>query len=116
ERLLAFSHLSFQEYLVSTSLRTGDAEQVIIEHYTASWWKEPLLLYVAQLEYPMQIAKRFCELAEEGGGLEPLLFAGHCLAEVQAGDTHPVFRRVLNHVAYVVSAATIEDLSTEVLR
>jgi len=63
EPLMAFSHLTFQEYLVATRLRDlamsqseSAASTKMIRHYHADpeWWEEVALLYAAHLETTQQ--------------------------------------------------------------
>lgn len=61
EPIMAFSHLTFQEYLASVAFReaaAGAGEEAIstdlLERYASDpeWWEEAMLLYAAQLDGP----------------------------------------------------------------
>ena len=71
---MAFSHLTFQEYLASSALKEstglrGEAEisRHLIDNYETNpqWWEEVALLYAAQLDGLQQQAF-FSRLYPEG--------------------------------------------------
>jgi hypothetical protein len=98
DKLLSFSHLSFQEYLVSRKLRNDGetaAREFILSHVTSAWWREPILLYVAQSESPVQLIGEFYSLAKDSLSPWLLLTTAACLAEVQLRATDDLHAEIL---------------------
>ena len=48
-RISEFAHLSFQGYLAAAEIRDKKQEHLLLENWQASWWKETILLYCAQV-------------------------------------------------------------------
>src|SRR5579883_655980 len=48
--MMSFAHLTFQEYLAATYIKSGTCEQVLLDHITQSWWHETARLYCAQAD------------------------------------------------------------------
>jgi energy-coupling factor transporter ATP-binding protein EcfA2 len=46
----SFAHLTFQEYLAAAYIREHNLEQVLVDQVDVSWWRETILLYVAQAD------------------------------------------------------------------
>jgi hypothetical protein len=119
ERMLAFSHLSFQEYLVSRwlgELPAPDAQAFVLDHWTDSWWKEPILLYLAQAIFPLPLVGRLYARARADGSVDGLSFTGSCLAEVQADKTDPLYNEIVNDLAYIAFCGRFGTIVPERLR
>ncbi len=73
---LEFAHLSFQGYLAATEIKEQKQEQLLLEHWQDSWWKETILLYCAQVN-PSNLIRAFLNI----GGQEAVNLAQECLKE-----------------------------------
>ena len=96
----AFSHLTFQEYLAACEVAGSEDEAeraFLVDHATAEWWREVLLLYAGMRERdPSPVVQALLErdrAGQEAGQTDRahLLLAGECLAE--AVRTQPGVRR-----------------------
>jgi hypothetical protein len=119
DRLLAFSHLSFQEYLVSRWLQTmapEEADAFVLEKHGDPWWREAILLHMAQLEFPLAIITTIYELVRTDPNIDRLSFVGHCLAEVQADKSSEIFGRVLDDLVFIASASLVSNVSADLLK
>ncbi|MGK7938892.1 MAG: GUN4 domain-containing protein [Crocosphaera sp.] len=47
-----FAHKNFQEYLASVEIKKEKQEHILLAKYQETWWKDTILLYVAQLANP----------------------------------------------------------------
>lgn len=48
--MISFVHLTFQEYLAATHVKSEKLEQALLDHITQSWWHETARLYSAQAD------------------------------------------------------------------
>lgn len=73
---LEFAHLSFQGYLAATEIKEQKQEQLLLEHWQESWWKETVLLYCGQVN-PSNLIRVFFNIGEQ----EATNLAYECLRE-----------------------------------
>ncbi|GAB4160868.1 MAG: hypothetical protein Fur0046_39820 [Cyanobacteria bacterium J069] len=70
-----FAHRSFQEYLTAVELvqqnQAGEAQ--VLEHFTAEFWQNTILLYVSLLRNPSGLIRAAC-----GQGADAIAFAYEC--------------------------------------
>ncbi|WP_205370301.1 GUN4 domain-containing protein [Thermoleptolyngbya sp. PKUAC-SCTB121] len=70
-----FAHRSFQEYLTAVELKeqqeAGEAQ--VLEHFTAEFWQNTILLYVSLLQNPSGLIRAAC-----GQGADAIAFAYDC--------------------------------------
>ena len=71
-----FAHLSFQGYLAAAEIKEQKQEQLLLEHWQKSWWKETILLYCAQVN-PSNLIRAFLNV----GNQEAVNLAYECLKE-----------------------------------
>ncbi|MDJ0900119.1 MAG: GUN4 domain-containing protein [Xenococcus sp. MO_188.B8] len=71
-----FAHLSFQGYLAAVEIKEQKQENLLLENWQASWWKETILLYCAQVN-PSNLIGAFKNL----GTQEAVNLAYDCLKE-----------------------------------
>jgi energy-coupling factor transporter ATP-binding protein EcfA2 len=118
DRLLAFSHLSFQEYLASRwlhGLPHEEADAFVLERHSESWWREAILLRMAQMEFPLDLTTQIYRRAWSEGKIDGVVFAGYSLAEVQAERNSDIFRSVAGDLAFIASAGSVRNLATDIL-
>ena len=86
----AFSHQTFQEYLAACEIAGSEDEAeraFLVDHATAEWWREVLLLYAGMRERdPSPVVQALLERDRAGWEIGEtdrahLLLAGECLAE-----------------------------------
>ena len=113
DRIYSFSHLSFQEYLAARPLRamTEEARLAFIhERHDDSWWREPLLLLVAQLERPNAVVERLYVESFSPPSVNLLLFAGACLAETQLVYKDDLFGRIAADLVFMASGTSVKAI------
>ncbi len=71
-----FAHLSFQGYLAAAEIKAQKQENLLLENWQASWWKETILLYCAQVN-PSNLIRAFLNV----GNQEAINLAYDCLKE-----------------------------------
>ncbi len=71
-----FAHLSFQGYLAAAEIKAQQQEQLLLEHWQESWWKETILLYCAQVN-PSNLVRYLANIGEQ----EAVNLAFDCLKE-----------------------------------
>ena len=71
-----FAHLSFQGYLAAAEIKEQKQEHLLLENWQASWWKETILLYCAQVN-PSNLIRAFLNV----GNQEAVNLAYECLKE-----------------------------------
>jgi hypothetical protein len=69
-----FAHLSFQGYLAAAEIKTQKQEELLLNHWQDSWWKETILLYCAQVN-PSNIIRELLKIGEK----EAVKLADECL-------------------------------------
>ncbi len=72
-----FAHLSFQEYLASKEIIKTKRENILIDNWDKSWWRETILLYSAQF-IPTNLLQHLIEIKSE----ESIKLAKLCLDEI----------------------------------
>ena len=75
---LEFSHLSFQGYLAGLEIKESKQENLLLKNWQASWWKETILLYCAQVN-PTNFLRGLLQKGQQ----EALLLASECLRETR---------------------------------
>ncbi|MDJ0676328.1 MAG: GUN4 domain-containing protein [Calothrix sp. MO_167.B42] len=73
---LEFAHLSFQGYLAAAEIKGQKQEQLLLEHWQDSWWKETILLYCGQVN-PSNLIRAFLNTTEQSA----INLAQECLKE-----------------------------------
>ena len=73
---LEFAHLSFQGYLAGLEIKESKQENLLLENWKASWWKETILLYCTQVN-----PSNFLRGLLQKGQKEAFLLASECLRE-----------------------------------
>jgi predicted NACHT family NTPase len=73
---LEFAHLSFQGYLAAAEIKAQRQEDLLLENWQASWWKETILLYCAQVN-PSNVVRHLLTI----GTQEAVNLADECLQE-----------------------------------
>ncbi len=73
---LEFAHLSFQGYLAATEIKGQKQEQLLLEHWQDSWWKETILLYCGQVN-PSNLIRAFLNIPDQSA----INLAQECLKE-----------------------------------
>lgn len=70
-----FAHRSFQEYLTAVELMQQNqvGETRVLEHFTAEFWQNTILLYVSLLRNPSGLIRAAC-----GQGADAIAFAYDC--------------------------------------
>ena len=71
-----FAHLSFQEYLASKEIIETKQDNLLIDNWDKSWWRETILLYSAQVN-PNNLLRQLIEIGSD----EALKLAKLCLNE-----------------------------------
>ncbi|VXD10466.1 GUN4 domain-containing protein [Planktothrix paucivesiculata] len=71
-----FAHLSFQGYLAAAEIKTKKQEELLLNHWQNSWWKETILLYCAQVN-PTNLIRKLLKI----GNQEAVKLADECLKE-----------------------------------
>jgi len=94
ERLISFSHLTFQEYLAARAIES-DARLLprLCDHLHDDWWREVLLLYVGLPQAQTDQVLRVLLPPGQPPALPGLLLAGRCLAEEPSAYVDPILRR-----------------------
>ena len=59
-----FAHLSFQGYLAAAEIKAQKQENLLLENWQASWWKETILLYCAQVN-PSNLIRAFLNVGNQ---------------------------------------------------
>jgi hypothetical protein len=72
-----FAHLSFQGYLAAAEIKRTQNDDLLLQNWQSSWWKETILLYVAQLRNPSSFIRRLIDLKDE----KAIALAYECLKE-----------------------------------
>jgi predicted NACHT family NTPase len=72
-----FAHLSFQEYLASKEIIKTGQENILIENWHKSWWRETILLYSAQF-IPTNLLEHLIKINSE----ESIKLSKLCLDEI----------------------------------
>lgn len=60
-----FAHLSFQGYLAAVEIKEKQREDLLIENGNNSWWRETIILYIAQLK-PAHFSQFVHKLLQDG--------------------------------------------------
>ncbi|MBP0029849.1 NACHT domain-containing protein [Roseofilum sp. Guam] len=71
-----FAHLSFQGYLAAKEIIRTKQEELLIQNWQESWWRETILLYAAQVN-PNQFLKALINI----GTSEAVALAYDCIQE-----------------------------------
>ena len=71
-----FTHLSFQGYLAAKEIIRTEQEELLIENWQESWWRETILLYAAQVN-PNRLLKALINI----GTQESATLAYDCIKE-----------------------------------
>ena len=71
-----FAHLSFQGYLAAVAIKENKQEELLLQHWQESWWKETILLYTAQVN-----PSNFIRALSNIGKKEAVNLAYDCLRE-----------------------------------
>jgi len=114
EKVMAFSHLSFQEYLTARSLLSNprsNAKEMLSEHFADSWWREAILLYVAQMESPRSLIEDIYIDSFNDKSVEKLLLAAACLSEVKQEKTDDLYMKIFTEIAFIYSCSEIKQLT-----
>ena len=72
-----FAHLSFQGYLAAAEIKAQQNEQLLLEHWQDSWWKETILLYCGQVRNPINLIRDLSKIKS----IEAVKLANECLKE-----------------------------------
>lgn len=73
---LEFAHLSFQGYLAAAEIKKQKQEELLLEHWHNSWWKETILLYCGQVN-PSNLIRDLLNIGDQ----EAINLAYECLKE-----------------------------------
>ncbi|WP_161607242.1 GUN4 domain-containing protein [Prochlorothrix hollandica] len=60
-----FSHLSFQNYLAALEVKRTQQEKLMLQSYDKPAWKEPILLYGAQMRNPAGLIRKLCGIGDK---------------------------------------------------
>ena len=71
-----FAHLSFQGYLAAVEIKEQKQENLLLENWQASWWKETILLYCTQIN-PSNLIRKLLKIGKQ----EAVKLADECLKE-----------------------------------
>ena len=118
EKLMAFSHLSFQEYLTARSLLSSpplNVKEMLAQHFADSWWREAILLYVAQMESPRRLIEQIHNDSLKDNSLDKVLLAAACLSEVKLDKTDDLYIKIFSEVAFIYSCGEIDHLTVSLL-
>jgi hypothetical protein len=119
EKILAFSNLSFQEFLVASGLVNrpkDEARQFLVARFKDSWWREPILLYVAQLDRPQELIQEIYDRAKRDASTYDLLLAGSCLAEISIEKSDQLYAHAFQDLAFLFSCGKLRTFNLELLR
>jgi hypothetical protein len=119
EKIMAFSHLSFQEYLAAASLSQGTnttAKKVLAANSNDPWWREPILLYVAQLDAPAFVIEQIYNDSFKSKPLDHLLLAASCLCEVKEDKTNELYTKIFCEVSTLYSCGEFRPQRFDLLR
>ncbi len=89
EGMMSFAHLTFQEYLAATHIKSENLEQVLLDHITQTWWHETARLYSAQADASAIVSACFVG--------DPPAFA-LSLAVESCAEAHEIQPLVSNHL------------------
>lgn len=106
EKLMAFTHLSFQEYLAALYLSSnGSSNSFLIDKINDSWWREAMLFYITMLESrdAISLMDKIYSLQDETGITERTVFLGDCIVELGQTQAEPLFTRVADDLVYACS-------------
>jgi len=70
-----FAHLSFQGYLAAEEIKAQKQEELLLNHWQDSWWKETILLYCALKVDPSNLIRELLKI----GNPEAVKLADECL-------------------------------------
>ncbi|MET0622120.1 MAG: hypothetical protein ABW250_03975, partial [Pyrinomonadaceae bacterium] len=94
----------------------ANARKILSTHFDDSWWREPILLYVAQLESPLGLIEQIYNDSFKGRHINNVLLAASCLSEVKEDKTNELYRKVFDEVAYMYSCGELQNLKLELLK
>lgn len=104
EPLVAFPHLTFQEFLAATALHEVETHRWLLwDHLLRPAWREVVLLYVGMAADATPIIRRLLDVSDQPAGL---LVAGACLAELLKAVDLDVRRTVMERLFHGFAAAT----------
>lgn len=99
-----FAHLSFQGYLAAAHIKDLKQEAMLLDNLGKAWWRETILLYVAQLKNPSAILR---ELMNRGA----TQLAYDCLKETPRKDkVEPELRTELESVSERIATSFYQNL------
>jgi len=101
---LEFAHLSFQGYLAAAEIKGQKQEQLLLEHWQHSWWKETILLYCGQVN-PSNLIRAFLNIKEQSA----INLAQECLKESPLKIDHEISAE-LKHLEKSVRKSLYEQL------
>jgi predicted NACHT family NTPase len=101
-----FAHLSFQGYLAAAEIKEQKQEQLLLEHWQDSWWKETILLYCAQVN-PSNLIRAFLNIGRQ----EAVNLAQECLKETPR-KVEPQIELELQQLKSSVSNLVYQQLET----
>ncbi len=106
EKLMAFTHLSFQEYLAALNLSSsGSSSSFFINKSNDSWWREAALFHITMLESKdaFSLMDKIYNLQDKTGITERTVFLGDCMVELGQTQAEPLFTRVADDLVYACS-------------
>lgn len=119
DKILAFTHLTFQEYLASktlTGMRQEEVGSFLASNHNVSWWREPLLLLLSQRDDAYELLDTLAERAIEDGSAALLAFVCAAYSELSPNDQSSGLRESVSAAASVFSACKYDLRSILPLR